>query len=186
MDRQYLQRIRAFPWKAWHEGRGAPRERTDQQRNSFHTPWVFLAVTCLPALGAQPSAPAPSASTTISPATQAARDADRQRILLEEQAAARQRLQDAGRQYAERLAARDEAGAQDAQRKQQRAQTDLEALARELQHTPPVSATAPQPVTQATKAVNPPAARPRPWWDVYGKGPRTGAASPATAWVQRP
>ncbi len=186
MDRQSLQRIRTFPWKAWHEGVGAPHARTVQQRTSHLAPWVLLAATSWPALAAQPAPPTPSASTAISPATQAARDADRQRILLEEQAAARQRLQDASRKVAERLAARDEAGAQEAQRMQQRAQTDLEALARELQHTPPASATAPQPVPQTATAVDPPAARPRPWWDVYGKGPRTGATSPATAWVQRP
>ncbi len=191
MDRQDLQRIRAFPRKAWREGVGTPHARTHQLRSphlpSWLRPWVLLAAAGLPAWAAQPSPPpppapsAPSAPTTISPAVQAARDADRQRILAEEQAAARQRLQEASRQVAERLAARDGAGAQDAQRRQQRAQADLQALARELQQSPPASTRAPstasQPITplaQTAEASNPMPARPRPWWDVYGKGPRAG------------
>lgn len=201
MDRQDLQRIRALPHKAWCDGIDTPGARMHPPRRPhlprWVRPWVLLAATGLPAGAAQPSPPPPSASsassaspapTTIRPAVQAARDADRQRILREEQAAAHLRLQGASRQVAERLAARDDAGAQEAQRMQQRAQADLQALARELQQAPPAHApgTASQPNTpiaqapqtaQTAVADHAPQARSRPWWDVYGKGPRAGVAA---------
>jgi hypothetical protein len=98
---------------------------------------------------------------------QAQRDQDRVRILQAELASEQGRADTASKRHAERLAAHDTLGADEAEQARQRALQNLTALRRELESarsapSRPVSVTARRPPPDPVS----------PWWDVYARAPR--------------
>jgi hypothetical protein len=152
--------------------------------------WTGLSVVgglaLLLLLGACP-APAepvvPDTRPAVTAVEQAARDDERLRILLEEKRQSEQAVEALARRRAERLAASDSIGADEAQAQRARLLQDIDALKREIGSAqrqaglpgPLPSNAATLPGTQAKPATvkqAPPAAR---WWDVYTR------ATPASA-----
>lgn len=141
---------------------------------------AMLASAALSAFGAN----AQSAGTdfpAVQPAEQASRDIDRVRILQDELAKEQARLADAAKRRAERLAARDAQGVQEAEAAQQRATSSLAALRREIALASRAPHTSATPVVATTTRTPTRATRPpvetttAPWWDVYSKPPRREA-----------
>ncbi|MBT2337114.1 hypothetical protein J7E49_24840 [Variovorax paradoxus] len=137
------------------------------------------------------SAQTPStARHVVSPAEQAARDNDRVEILSQELKKSEAQLESLARRKAERLAASDMQGANEAEEQRTRALGDIVSLTRELGSM--------SPFVNPAAVVEPSAARaassritsakgstPAPWWDVYGKARRSEQlASPSIASAQ--
>lgn len=128
----------------------------------------LMACTCL--LPAQ-TLPTPQ-GRVVTPAEQAARDDDRIEILRQELKRSGAQLEDLARRKAERLAASDMQGANEAEEQRTRTLSDIAGLERELASKPRLAG--------ITAVVKPSAARTAsshiisakdsaPWWDVYGK-----------------
>jgi hypothetical protein len=124
------------------------------------------AVLCLLLLAADALA-GPAAPLTVSPAEQSARDIDRLRILRDELASEQSKADDSAKRRAERLAAGDATGVQEAEQALARATDNLAVLRREIQSAsaPPVEPSK----RLATSAAAPTLPRPSSWWDVYAK-----------------
>jgi len=120
----------------------------------------------------------------VLPAEQAARDSDRLRILQDELAKEQAAAAALAKRRADRLAARDAHGAQEAEAAQQRSSANLAALRREIElasKTAKGTAAAPAATVTATRRPAPVlsvGAAQAPWWDVYSKAPRRGGAEP--------
>ncbi len=133
---------------------------------------------------------AQTVSSVVTPAAQATRDDERLRILRDELRKAEALIESLGKRKAERLAAADTAGADEAEENRIRALSDIAGLKREIAGTRP-RFEAPRPTlstssasTASTKpAPQPTPQPPAPWWDVYGKARRgeTSASSPRPA-----
>lgn len=142
---------------------------------------VLGCLTC--ACGALAQAPAVP-QHVIPPAQQAARDSDRVEILRQELKKSEALLETLARRKAERRAAADVEGANEAEEQRGRTLSDIAGLKRELAVA---TRSAAPPLTGAEAAVTtkaPPAAPPSrpakappaaPWWDVYSKARRTEA-----------
>lgn len=134
--------------------------------------WAVVLVLCTPLA-------APADGSRIVPIElQSARDRDRLRILQEELAREQGRSDQAVQRRAERLAASDPAGVQEADALFARTQLNLQALRAELQtaaREPAANAAIP------AKALRPAAARSGAWWDVYAKAPRPDPSRAASS-----
>lgn len=135
-------------------------------------------LACL-SLGAMARTPSPDQAITT--AQQAPRDTERLRILQDELARERGLAAEAALRRAERIAAADARGAQDAELAIARAKQNVDALQREIQAA--ATAVARQanvePTATPSPAAQPVSARshamgqgPR-WWDVYAKPPHS-------------
>ncbi|CAN7776640.1 hypothetical protein LJR084_007926 [Variovorax sp. LjRoot84] len=145
---------------------------------------VLGCLTC-GALAQTPAAP----QYVIPSAEQAARDSDRVKILRQELKKSEALLETLARRRAERLAAADVEGANEAEEERGRTLSDIAGLKRELAAA---TRTATPPQSSAEAAVTPKAAPtapssrparslpPAPWWDVYGKARRTESPSPSS------
>lgn len=131
-------------------------------------------VVGLLAANAAAAQPVPVSVPRVAPTEQAARDVDRLAILQEELAAEVKRQADASRRRAERLAAGDRPGAEEAEGALQRSNANVQALQREIDSTRRAStpgnaaASAARKPPPASSVAAPPAA----WWDVYSRPPR--------------
>lgn len=133
---------------------------------------VPMAVCLGAVLGVPAGAAASPAAMVVAPAQQAARDDERLRILRDELRRTEALAAQLAQRHAERLAAGDAAGADDAQAQRVRALGDIAGLEREItglrpssvglkpfpSAAPSRSAGAPRPVHRSP---------PAPWWDVY-------------------
>ncbi|MBT2305332.1 hypothetical protein J7E70_33565 [Variovorax paradoxus] len=128
----------------------------------------------------------PSSSVVVSAAEQSPRDVERLRILRDELRKSEALVEALGRRKAERLAASDIAGADDAEEQHVRALADVAGLKREIGATRPSSAVAKAVVAHAGLAspakASPTRSRlPTPWWDVYGKANREDKPGPVSS-----
>lgn len=127
-----------------------------------------------------------SVHAQIVPASeQVARDSERLRILKDELAKEQSAAAELAKRRADRLAARDAHGAQEAEAAQQRSSANLAALRREIElasKTAKNPAPAPTATVSATRRAAPTssvaAAAQAPWWDVYSRAPRRYDAAP--------
>lgn len=153
---------------------------------AWAAPSAVGCVALLLLLGAGP-APAepvvPDTRPAVTAIEQTARDDERLRILRDELRQSLQAVEAMAKRRAERLAASDTVGADEAQAQRARLLQDIEALKREIESAqshaglpgPPASNAAKLPAAEAKPATIkhvPPAAR---WWDVYAR------ATPARA-----
>ena len=131
--------------------------------------------------------PAQAALHAIAPPEQLARDNDRVKVLRQELKKSGEQLASLTRRKAERMAASDMQGVNEAEEQHVRTLGDIAALQREIasmsavagrtQTIKPVAAQAPQNRPGTGKGT-----APSPWWDVYGSSRRAGlpaAGSPA-------
>jgi hypothetical protein len=148
---------------------------------------AVLGTACVSLLGWLPhQASATPLAGPVTANAQASRDAERLRILNEELAAERRRVEEAARLHAERLVAADPRGAQEPERALTRARQNIDALQREILATTRLldgrSSTprTPQPAkAHPVLASGPAGATAPPWWDVYAKS-SSPKASPDT------
>lgn len=134
--------------------------------------WEVSCCIAIAAAGWTGAAPVQAQAVAVAPAEQAARDADRVRILEDELQQVQQRADDAVRRRSERLAAHDATGVEAAEQARARALSDLAALQRELE-----TARSPRPAVPG-RAVG--AARPGKeavWWNVYARAPSRASAA---------
>lgn len=140
---------------------------------------------------AQPVRPVAWANPTVE------REALRAQILSDERHQQRERLAEARMRLAERLAAGDAKGADEARRAIARIEESLDSLGREIERAPvrvparsltgdpppsppsPAAAVAPRLVPPPFAPAAP--AQPAPWWDVYGAAARPRASGAPTA-----
>lgn len=130
------------------------------------------ALLCLLVTGAT------AQTSATEPARQALHDEQRLLILQAELGRERQRLADVVRRRAERLAAGDGRGADEAEAARQRSMADIAALEREI-GTANRPAVMPHPRSSAATSARTPSARPTDepaWWDVYARPPRRAAS----------
>lgn len=152
------------------------------QRIALLASIAYLAAGSAHAQGTAAAAAFPS----IAPSEQATRDNDRLRILQDELRNEQQKAIEQTKRRAERLAARDTQGAQDAEASHARSLANIAALQREIanastakQPKAKVAAASASPV--ASRSASPPAPSSveapahAPWWDVYSKSPRRAA-----------
>jgi hypothetical protein len=121
-------------------------------------------VTCAAVLSASSLS---GIAQTLPPTQQALRDDERLRILRDELLRARGQQEDAIKQRADRLAAGDSHGAEEASQRQARLSADVEAIQREMAL---VSRPAPAPVHTSTisnRSTSSDTSRSTAWWDVY-------------------
>lgn len=150
-------------------------------RINFKSRYMWIPLGMLPAICAFGAAHAQAVhSRTIPPAEQAARDADRIRILQDELGKQQVGVAELAKRRADRLAARDGPGLQEVEAAQRRANADLSALRRELElatkashgtgagPAPAASVTADRQPESPSRSVG----APGPWWDVYSNPPR--------------
>lgn len=159
-----------------------------------------LALLLLLGAGPAPAEPViPDTRPAVTSAEQAARDDERLRILREELRQSEQAVEALAKRRAERLAASDSVGADEAQAQRARLLQDINALKREIgaaqSHAglsgPATSNAATFPAAEAKPATvkhAPPAAR---WWDVYARATPASAkpvslATPSSADATRP
>lgn len=116
----------------------------------------------LPLEAAAEAAPA----TNVPRTDQAERDSERLRILRDELAREQARAADAVKRHAERLAAGDRQGAEEAERTRHRSASGIAALRREIAAATQAQATPRAPAPPTEKRVKPPEHGTR-WWDVY-------------------
>jgi len=162
------------------------RQRMGAVLKGWSGPSAVGCLVLLLLLGAGP-APAepviPDTRPAVTAVEQAARDDERLRILREELRQSEQAIEALAKRRAERLAASDAVGADEAQGQRARLLEDIDALKREIGTAQPhaglpaplASNAATLPVAEAKPATvkhAPPAAR---WWDVYTR------ATPASA-----
>lgn len=126
---------------------------------------------------------------SIAPAEQATRDNERLRILQDELKAEQEKAIDSTKRRAERLAAQDPQGVQEAELAHSRATGNIAALQREIASASAAKqpkgkgATASAAMTQARASAALPSVEAQvqaPWWDVYGKSPRKAAPASIT------
>ncbi|CAG0950589.1 hypothetical protein BURK2_00171 [Burkholderiales bacterium] len=151
---------------------------------------AVLVAACSISIGWLPSnaaARSPSADTLVTSTQQSARDSERLRILRDELSREQQLASDAARRKAERVAAADPRGANEADAALSRAGQNIDALKREIQAASnQASRSAEAPRASASPArhrLDPSAATaqsPR-WWDVYAKPAQHDEASASAA-----
>jgi hypothetical protein len=127
-------------------------------------------------------------SMTISATEQAARDADRLRILRDELAREARLLEDQTKRKAERLAANDLRGVEESEQALERHTQNMQSLRREIDvalqaaaggaRARPVAGAARRPATPTATLVA--GNEGAPWWDVYGRRPAS-KVQPASA-----
>lgn len=119
--------------------------------------------------------------TTVSAAEQGTRDTERLRILRDELTKSEAMAGELARRKAERLAAADMIGADDAEQQRVRTLSDIEALKREIggaSESRPSPRLVAKPSAQLAKVVAARAIPPAAWWDVYAKPRRGGTPTP--------
>jgi hypothetical protein len=127
----------------------------------------------------------PAQSGVVSAAEQSARDDERLRILRDELKRSEALIESLARRKAERLAASDITGADEAEQQRMRAVSDVAGLKREIGATrassaaPKAAVATPAPASSA-KASPTKSQPPTPWWDVYGKAKRGNNAAPVS------
>lgn len=153
------------------------------------TRWIasFVCAACVAGPSNAQDSSSDLALLSIAPAEQAARDNERLRILQDELKSEQQQVIESTKRRAERLAARDSQGVQEAELAYSRALANVSALQREIasaskQPTGKVAAasgSSPRPrASTAPSSVEAPSQA--AWWDVYGKSPRQTAATSIT------
>lgn len=151
---------------------------------SGHKGAAVLSAACaamLACLSNDAMARTPPPDQAIPTAQQVSRDIERLRILQDELARERTLAAEAARRRAERLAAADARGAQEAELINGRSSQNIEALQREIKaaataasrHTNSTAATAPSAVQPVSARSN--ATGQVRWWDVYAKPPQAAA-----------
>lgn len=135
--------------------------------------WLPLAACLAIALLVVPARS--GVASAVDASMQASRDDERIRILRHELARTEALATQLVQRRAERLAAGDAVGAQEAEAQRLRAVRDTVALGREIA----AAAEGSMPTTREAPArTRAPAVSPRPaWWDVYGHSRRGGAAA---------
>lgn len=119
----------------------------------------------------------------VSAAEQSSRDDERLRILREELRKSEALVESLARRKAERLAAADVAGADEAEEQRIRALSDVAGLKREIGATRPSAQgikRSPGQVAAPVTAIATNAPPSAPWWDVYGKDKRGTTAAPVS------
>lgn len=156
------------------------------------TQWiVLLAFALLVMAGASHAQNASTVSyPSIAPAEQATRDNERLRILQDELKSEQQKAVDSTKRRAERLAAQDPQGVEEAELAHSRALGNIAALQREIANAsaakqPKVkAANASSSATKARSSTALPSVEASPaqapWWDVYGRAPRKAAQASIT------
>ena len=137
---------------------------------------LLSCLTCACSTFAQ----SPGLPPHIVPAVQqAARDSDRVEILRQELKKSEALLESLARRTAERLAAADPAGVNEAEAQRARTASDIAGLKRELAAVTRSADATPVPPALA-KAPTQALSRTAPWWDVYGKARRTEPLTPVS------
>jgi len=121
-------------------------------------------VTCAAVLGASSLS---GIAQTVPPAQQALRDDERLRILRDELLRARGQQEDAIKQRADRLAAGDSHGAEEALQRQARLSADVEAIEREMTLVSRPPAVQVHTSTPSNRSTSSDTSRSAAWWDVY-------------------
>jgi hypothetical protein len=159
------------------------RQRIGAVLKGWRSPAASLCLS-LSMLGIASNAKADPLPTAVPPAEQSMRDNERLRILREELTKAESMAALLARRRAERLAASDLTGADEADQQRIRTLSDIEALKREIgtasqfQRPPnPAPSQSPQVARLATTTRKSP---PTAWWDVYAKSRRSDADSPSS------
>ncbi|MDM0049751.1 hypothetical protein QTI04_12090 [Variovorax sp. J22R115] len=148
---------------------------------------MLLLVLVAPVAMAEPAFP--GARPTVTVVEQSARDSERMRVLHDELRQSRRDAESLARRRAERLAAGDATGADEAEAQGARVLQDIDALKREIgtaQPGPaargstaaPPAAAAPATASKAAPVKSRPPAR---WWDVYGRAAAARAAADSSA-----